>query len=226
MKLAMLSGALLVAGCASTPVDDSQPLARACSVSECFSQREIRDFEVIDPTTLIVYVGSQRCAFKVALRGTFCDMTFAPSVIFHKDEIGAREDSLFGDAITGHNPTGTDRICSNDIQVDVDGGVFTESVDKSALPTDRFGNRRSQCQIESVESLTDDGLVELYVKRGVVPPPPPIGQGQIKVEPRDGSEPAATPDNPVPPEPQAAPSADGEPRTSSVGEPRTGIVAN
>ena len=47
------------------------------------SKRDVRDFEVIDPDDMIVYVGSQRCAFHLEVRGTFCDLTFAPELYFH-----------------------------------------------------------------------------------------------------------------------------------------------
>jgi len=63
--------------------DTTQPLERACTVDDCFHERDVRDFEVIDQTTVIVYVGPQRCAFKMELHGTFCDLTFAPELYFH-----------------------------------------------------------------------------------------------------------------------------------------------
>jgi hypothetical protein len=162
MRLTAVSSSLLVAACASNPTDNTQPVERACSVSECFLEREVRDFEVIGDTTLILYVGGQRCAFQVELDGTFCDMTFAPEVYFR--------------AADGRVPD--ERICSYDRQIGVDGGPFTESLNTE--PLDRFGAPRSQCRILSVASITDDELVELYVERGVVTPPPPIGPGQIQ----------------------------------------------
>jgi hypothetical protein len=64
------------------------------------------------------------------------------------------------------------RICANDISIGVSGGSFTN---------DPTRTHQSDCQIQSVASLTDDKLMELYVRRGVVPPPPPMGSGQIQV---------------------------------------------
>ena len=65
---------------------------RACGVEECFFERDVRDFEVIDQTHLIVYTGSQRCAFHVELRGTLCDLTFAPELYFSRtNEIPDRD---------------------------------------------------------------------------------------------------------------------------------------
>ena len=54
MRLTAVVVVLLLFGCAGTPIDPTQPLDRACTVSECFLDRDVRDFEVRDPTTLIV----------------------------------------------------------------------------------------------------------------------------------------------------------------------------
>jgi hypothetical protein len=180
--------------------DATQPLERACSVQDCFVERDVRDFEVIDQTTLIVYVGSQRCAFQVELRGTFCDLTFAPELYFHSPNDFERNDDR--DIFTGSRSSrlGDLRVCSNDIGISVDGGVFTENP-QSNQPPDRFGNRRSECQISSVEAVTDDELVQLYVDHGVAPPPPPMGPGQIEVgeQEDDGAEAAPSGETPATP---------------------------
>jgi hypothetical protein len=161
-------------------VDTTQPVERACSVQDCFLERDVRDFEIIDQTTLIVYVGSQRCAFQIELRGTFCDLTFAPDIYFRSPNDFERNDER--DIFTGSSSSrlGDLRVCSNDIGISVDGGVFTENP-QSNQPPDRFGNRRSECQISRVASVTDDELVQLYVDHGVTAPPPPMGSGQIEV---------------------------------------------
>jgi hypothetical protein len=192
----MMSGVLLVAGCAGSPTDNTAAIDRACSVADCFLERDVRDFEVIDQTTLIVYVGSQRCAFQVELRGTFCDMTFAPEIFFYSPgdlQEGKRPgDEIFGSQLGDRGL----RICANDLQIDVDGGAFTES-QPNAQPTDRYGNRRSQCQVTGVASLTDDQLVELYVARGLVPPPPPMGSGEIEVGDQEEEVNPITPPEPA-----------------------------
>lgn len=236
MRLAIVGGALLAASCASTTADENQPVARACTVSKCFSTRNIRDFEVINKTTLILYVGQQRCPFKVELRGTFCDMTFAPELNFHKDEIVQRDDitapALPGETFGSLGRVSTDRICSNDISVSVDGGAFTErpsqprakspgvhgGVDSEGRQIDRFGNVKSECQILGVESMTDDSLIELLVKRGALAPPPPIGQGQIKVGEQDSSE--------APANGQAEPEEDANPAAQSEEPKHGGVAAN
>ena len=178
MRLSVASSVLLVAGCASSPTDNTAAVDRACSVTDCFLERDVRDFEVIGQTTLVVYVGSQRCAFKVDLRGTFCDLTFAPELYFYAPGDIQEGDRQPGD-LFGLGDRGL-RICANDLQIDVDGGVFTES-STATQPPDRYGNRRSQCQVAGVASLTDDQLVELYVGEGLIPPPPPMGSGEIEV---------------------------------------------
>jgi hypothetical protein len=218
IRYAIVLGVLAVS-CANAGQKDNQAVDRACTVSKCFNKRDIRDFEVINRTTLIVFIGSQRCPFKVELRGTSCDMTFAPTLTFHKGEI-TRQDDLASQVLNdaGFSTAGQvsdDKICTYDISVGVDGGVFTESrsqaplgpdglpmrrlpgtggTDSEGRPIDRFGNVRSQCQISSVDSLTDDSLMELYVTRGVLPPPPPIGEGEIKVAPQTDA-PEALEDN-------------------------------
>jgi hypothetical protein len=205
MKRIAIGSSLLVGACSSTPVDETQPVDRACDVAECFFEREVRDFEVLDERTLVVYVGGQRCAFRIELDGTFCDMTFAPEVYFRFPERRAQEQ----------------RICSYDQGVSVDGGAFTDSgIDDNQFPRSRqpssaidpfgerldprFDNRRSQCQVRSIESITDDQLLELYVERGVAPPPPPIGPGKIEVGEQDAEEEGEAPADDAPaPQPEA-----------------------
>ena len=178
--------------------DETGATKRACSVEECFFARDIRDFEVIDQTHLIVYAGSERCAFHVELRGTMCDMTFAPELYFTSngdipvvtggaEPVPGRGPANPFDALetARHNDRHL-RICDNDMAVSVHGGRFTES-NMSTVQTDRFGNPRPDCQVLTVTSITDDQLVEFYVGRGVVPPLPPMGTGDIEVGDPDES---------------------------------------
>jgi hypothetical protein len=198
MKRIAIGSSLLIGACSSTPVDETQPVNRACTVSECFFEREIRDFEVIDERTLIVYVGGQRCAYRIELDGTFCDMTFAPEIYFRFPERRADEQ----------------RICSYDQRVSVDGGPFTDPDidDRGLVPgrrspsrldpfgdaqQNRFDTRPGQCQVRSIASITDDELLEIYVERGVAPPPPPIGPGKIEVGEQDAGEGASEDESPA-----------------------------
>jgi hypothetical protein len=206
MKLRVISIALLLATCSAygqrNGKDDTEAVSRACGVEECFLEAQIRDFEVIDRTHLIVYVGAQRCAFHVELRGALCDLSFAPELYFRRaNEVpiivtGRPDDGLNGGDPTtpraGNRSSDFDplelerrerrdlRICDNDLSVQVHGGRWTES-QASGLGTDRFGNPRTDCRVSSVTSVTDDQLLEFYVGRGVIAPVPPMGTGEIVV---------------------------------------------
>ncbi len=199
MKVSVISFAVVVA---SAPVaaqrgdrGETGAIDRACTVDDCFLEAEIRDFEVIDRTHLIVYVGAQRCAFHVEVRGTMCDMTFAPELFFRRTNempISRGGEITGGTTPRASRPTGFDplelatrerrdlRICANDLAIQVHGGSFTESL-SSGQPTDRFGNPRTDCVVSGVTSVTDDQLLEFYVTRGVISPLPPMGTGEIEV---------------------------------------------
>ena len=58
----------------------------------------------------------------------------------------------------------------------------------STTKTDRFGNPEMDCRISNVTPVTDDQLVEFYVKQGVISPVPPMGQGEIEVGEQEASE--------------------------------------
>jgi hypothetical protein len=185
---------------------DSEATKRACSVEDCFFERDIRDFEVIDQTHLIIYVGSQRCAFHVELHGTMCDLTFAPDLYFSRvGDLPVTGSAGAGGSADPFDPLETERrkdralrICSNDLRIQVHGGRFTESATTNPA-TDRFGNPRADCQVSTVTSITDDQLVELYVARGVVPPLPPMGAGEIEVGEQEEPEQGASSDDDAPP---------------------------
>ena len=202
--------------------DETGAVNRACTVEECFREADVRGFEIIDKTHLIVFVGQQRCAFQVELRGAFCDLTFAPEVNFRRDNevpmiytqrprgefeepsrIVPRANSRDMDPFEQQQRERRDLlVCDNDLTVQVNGGVlFTESAGQD-LPTDRFGNPRSDCSVSSVRGITDDQLVELYVGHRVVPPPPPMGSGEIEVGQQDEAETAA-PEPPTDSDPPA-----------------------
>ena len=196
--LAGSSAAILAACATSSTSTTGEALDRTCTVTDCFYQRDVRDFEVIDNTTLIVYVGPQRCAFHLELTGTFCDMTMAPALNFRTEPQRARVVTPAGrgtNAILREEDIrrqerergfAASRICANDF-AEVDGGVFTEQF------PDTTGMRQSQCRITNVTSITDDQLVELYVDLGVAPPPPPVGPGRIEVGEQTEAAPATDP---------------------------------
>jgi hypothetical protein len=205
MRFALITAALLAATYPAygqrNARNDTEAVSRACTVDDCFLEGQVRDFEVIDRTHLIVYVGAQRCAFHVELRGALCDLSFAPELYFRRaNEVpqiytsrpdngidnpssitprtGARSDDF--DTFQLEQRERRDlRVCANDLSIQVHGGRWTES--QSNPGTDRFGNPNADCQISNVTSITDDQLLEFYVGRGVVAPVPPMGTGQIEV---------------------------------------------
>ena len=213
MRLSIIAVVLLLATHASYAQrnkDETEAISRACSVEECFLEAQVRDFEVVDRTHLIVYVGAQRCAFHVELRGTLCDLTFAPELYFRRSNevpivvtgnggpttprIGTRPDD-FDPLVLESRERRDLRICKNDLSVQVHGGRFTES--QSGGGTDRFGNPETDCRVSNVTSVTDDQLLEFFVGRGVLAPVPPMGTGEIEVgvqeEQGTTPAPAATP---------------------------------
>jgi hypothetical protein len=213
MKTTVISLGLLLATSAAysqrSERNSNDAVERACSVKDCFLEADVRDFEVIDRTHVIVYVGQQRCAFHVEVRGTMCDLTFAPELYFRRlNEVPQITSSAAGEPDSlrprvGSRPNSFDpfeldrrerrdlRICGNDLMIEVHGGTFTES--GSATTTDRFGNPRTDCRVSGVTSVTDDQLLEFYVARGVVAPVPPMGTGELEVgeQEEQGSAPAS-----------------------------------
>src|SRR5690606_5342948 len=129
----------IVAGCATGAgtANSGAALDRTCGVEDCFDARDVRDFEVLNRTTLVLFVGAQRCPFQVELDGTFCDMTMAPEVFFRTPEqrrleqITQQDDPLDPRSIFEQDlrrqPLGRDmaasRICPDD-RVEVSGRVF------------------------------------------------------------------------------------------------------
>src|SRR5215510_2737930 len=100
-----------------------------------------------------------------------CDLTFAPELYFiRRGDLPGTGITSGAEPITGGpaDPFGpieatrrSDRalrICSNDLAIQVTGGRFTESATTN-VPTDRLGNPRTDCQIATVTSITDDQLV-------------------------------------------------------------------
>ena len=221
MRFAVISATLLVATYPAygqrNAKNDTEAVSRACTVEECFLEGQVRDFEVIDRTHVIVYVGAQRCAFHVELRGALCDLSFAPELYFRRaNEVPMISTSRPDNgrdgpsAVTPRTGSRTDafdpfeldrrerrdlRVCSNDLSIQVHGGAWTES--QSNPGTDRFGNPNAECRISNVTSITDDQLLEFYVGRGVVAPVPPMGTGQIEVG--DQEEQAQQESAPAPP---------------------------
>ena len=146
-SLPVVSVILLMAGCASAPADPNRPRRPACDQSlNCFYERDIRSFQVLDDRTVVVLVGRDRCPFKVELDGFVCDLNFSTFLAFD-------------------DPDG--RICSWDRSF-VIGGPFPQ--------------RDDYCRVRQVTPMTDDELLEAYATKGLTPPLPAKGSGEIEVE--------------------------------------------
>lgn len=176
-----------MAACSSTGPTQSNEPVEGCSVTDCFNRHQVRDYEVIDDTTMVIYVGGQRCPFRVEFDGTFCDLTFMPGGDIEFVATGVRQMDM--------------RICARDRHIGIDEGPFsTASPGRDAVPPGRL-----PCQILDIDSLTDDELIELYVDNGITAPPPPFGTGQIEVGEDDEDEaPAEEGDAPPAERPTAA----------------------
>jgi hypothetical protein len=52
----------------------------------CFSQRNIRNIELIDNDTLVVHVGRNSCPYLVEVGGVFCNLTFSSTIGFNDSD--------------------------------------------------------------------------------------------------------------------------------------------
>jgi hypothetical protein len=155
----------------------------SCLDTKCFYDRQIRDFTVIDATTVLVYIGSDRCPYLIRVNGSYCDMEFIPDIEFYSTierrrdvEVRNRRDiRQRGFIRAGEDGFATnDRICPNN--------AFRFALETFGFG--RFDEREvpvgvAACSVNSVEKVTDDDLIELYAEEGIAPPPPPIGNGAI-----------------------------------------------
>jgi hypothetical protein len=181
MKAATTPIAALSLIACTTASQTSDAPADRCPTTDCFNQQQVRNFEVLDGTTLVLYVGNQDCPFLVEFIGSSCDLTFLGSgtLVFRPDTLREEFESDIRFM----------RICARDIGVGVAEDPFIDS-DAGDLPGTTLA-----CHIRNVASLTDDELLELYVERNLTPPPPPLGTGQVTVpdeeppaEPADARE--------------------------------------
>ena len=84
VRLLVVSLGVVAAGCATTATDQGQAVIRtACDQRvDCFYERAVRDFEVLDHSTLVVFVGSERCPYRVTVDGFFCDLRMSAFISF------------------------------------------------------------------------------------------------------------------------------------------------
>jgi hypothetical protein len=167
--------ALSLIACTTASQTSNEPVDR-CPTTDCFNQQQVRNFEVLDATTLVLYVGNQDCPFLVEFIGSSCDLTFLGSstLIFRPDTL--REEFESDIRFT--------RICARDIGIGVAEDPFIDS-GAGDLPGTTLA-----CHIRNVASLTDDELLEQYVDRNLAPPPPPLGTGRVTAPDEESAEPA------------------------------------
>lgn len=72
------------------------------------------------------------------------------------------------------------------------------SLDNALLVTDAFSPAFPQdvCRVREVRAISEDELLERYAASGRIPPPPPTGPGELRVEEGSGeAAPASEPDD-------------------------------
>jgi hypothetical protein len=165
---------------------DAGAQSKQCLDSECFYARQVRDFEIIDEDTLVVYVGRERCAYRVKVDPLYCNLTFLPDVEFYDARQRVFTDRMQGvdssrDLLARQHATGAgnQRVC-----------VYDNTL---ALETFNFANTPTQapmgrvaCEVRDIAAISDDELLEVYVDEGLLPPPPPIGSGELSRVDADG----------------------------------------
>ena len=152
--------------------------SKKCLEMNCFSERQVRDFEIIDRDTMVIYVGRERCAYKVKVDSLYCDLTFLPEVDFfdirqRRLARGAGTDPT-ADAFMVRTQSGgmNERVCTHDPALALETFEFSDTAVEAP-----FG--RAPCEILDLATISDDELLEVYVDEGLTPPPPPIGNGEI-----------------------------------------------
>lgn len=191
MKCAAAVLPFFVAGCAGQPTSNATLPLEPCAVTDCFLERDVRDFDVIDRNTVVVYVGAQRCPFVVELQDFACELTVAPAVGFFQTALG-RMDRLT--QLQGG------RVCATTRGLVLYAGIPAPSllqqqeaiesrlggrpgdfsrpgVYDGSFPVDRTSG--DVCRVSDVRSITDDQLIELLAD--VNRPPPPVGEGRLEV---------------------------------------------
>jgi hypothetical protein len=145
---------------------------------ECFSERQVRDFEIIDRDTMVIYVGRDRCAYKIKVDNLYCDLTFLPEVEFFDRRQRSINDRVRGadssDAFGRRNEPGrfNERVCTYSNTLAIETFEFADTGTEAPLG-------RAPCEVREISTITDDELLEVYVSEGIVPPPPPIGNGEL-----------------------------------------------
>jgi hypothetical protein len=185
-----------VVGCTGTPTTGDVGPAERCGVSDCFNQRDVREFDILDEDTVVVYVGARRCPFLVELEPTFCDMTIVPGIAFLQTVLGSPDRLM---------PMESGRVCATTRGLVLYSGILSPTMlgqRDLGLPGQRrggfpdggpIGGRTNPlersfpvapgstdvCRVTDVRSVNDEQLVELFAATQA--PPPPIGEGRLEL---------------------------------------------
>lgn len=78
-----VSTALALTACATVSDDPNRPVTPACDQTvNCFYERSIRSFQVLDDDSVVVLVGADRCPFRLELDGFFCNLRMSTFLAF------------------------------------------------------------------------------------------------------------------------------------------------
>jgi hypothetical protein len=131
---------VLAAGCAATGQQSTSALPSAsaaeCAESECFFAGNVRDFKVLDDTTLVVWASSRRCPYIVKLARRCGDMRFANTLGF--DSRDNYVCSYGGDAVLARQGGGLDRcpiVSVRRVSEQVLEGIYVEYGLTDPVPT-------------------------------------------------------------------------------------------
>jgi len=123
---------LTLIACSST----GEPrIPAGCSMTDCFFERSVRDFDVLENETVVVFVGAQRCPYLLKLDGFLCDLRAAPYLEF--EDIDGRICS-FDRSFVHAGPFGgtrVDELCRIlEVKPLTDDGLLEAYVEEGILP--------------------------------------------------------------------------------------------
>lgn len=209
------------------PKQNRQP--QPCTVTDCFTQPDVRRYDVIDNRTVIVYTGARQCPFRVDLAGYECRLNVGPSLNFV--QVTPLATGVISGILRGTDPfqdyspfpgrSAQDyfdpvyRVCRGMPRLIAYMGPRALGPD---TPISTIPGLSDACEVVDVHALNDNQVIELYVKRKLAPPPPPVGPGTLSV-PTPAASPAAGGTNQPSSQPanQSAPA--GQKSTPAQGAP-------
>ena len=103
---------LILCGCASSGAGSGTDYSTrtVCDQwSDCFNQRAVRNYRVLNNNTLVVFVGGARCPYLIETEGFFCDLRSSPYLSF--DDFDGRICSLDRSYIFGNSFLGEQEYC-------------------------------------------------------------------------------------------------------------------